>query len=56
MTVHRLGRDEILDTAYSDHDLAMFPEGAGVAGPGGVRYDPRWAEWRDGHAQARDSA
>jgi hypothetical protein len=32
-TVHDSGRDEILGTAYSDHDLVVFIEGASVAVP-----------------------
>ncbi|MFE7707583.1 hypothetical protein ACFU6I_17665 [Streptomyces sp. NPDC057486] len=30
-TVHSSGRNEILGTAYSDYDLVVFLEGAGVA-------------------------
>ncbi|WUM04414.1 hypothetical protein OHB16_00315 [Streptomyces sp. NBC_00334] len=29
-TVHRDGRDEFLGTAYSDHDVVMFIEEAGI--------------------------
>ncbi len=32
-TVHSGGRDEILGTAYSDHDLIVFLKGVGVAEP-----------------------
>ncbi|MFI0090748.1 hypothetical protein [Streptomyces bobili] len=42
VTVHSHRRDEILGTAYSDHDLVVFLEGAGI-------HDPR-IEWRDGRA------
>ncbi|MEU7057882.1 hypothetical protein [Streptomyces sp. NPDC046197] len=38
----------ILDTAYSDHDLVVFLEGAGVDDPRGVLDDPQWVEWRGG--------
>ncbi|KOG33024.1 hypothetical protein [Streptomyces resistomycificus] len=48
VTVHSHGRDEILGTAYSDHDLVVFLEGAGVVDPEGVLDDPRWVEWRGG--------
>ncbi|WP_274562429.1 hypothetical protein [Streptomyces spiramyceticus] len=48
VTVHRHGRDEILGTAYSDHDLVVFLEAAGVAEPDAVTDDPRWVEWRGG--------
>nr|WP_308406146.1 hypothetical protein [Streptomyces sp. TML10] len=33
-------RDEILGTAYSDHDLVVFLEGAGIAGPEAVWDGP----------------
>jgi hypothetical protein len=48
--VHRHGRDEILGTAYSDHDLAVFLEGAGIDDAGAVLDDARWVEWRGGPA------
>ncbi|MCX5264604.1 hypothetical protein [Streptomyces sp. NBC_00199] len=48
VTVHTGGRDEILGTAYSDHDLAVFLEAAGVADPDAVLDDARWVEWRGG--------
>ncbi|MDI3418482.1 hypothetical protein [Streptomyces luteolus] len=48
VTVHRRGRDEILGTAYSDHDLVVFLEALGVPDPDGVLSDPKWLEWRDG--------
>ncbi|MGV9290751.1 hypothetical protein [Streptomyces sp. NPDC003719] len=50
VTVRRHGGDEVLGTAYSDHDLAVFLEGAGIADPGTVLDDPRWVEWRDSPA------
>ncbi|MGW7259520.1 hypothetical protein [Streptomyces sp. NPDC054834] len=50
VTVHRHGRDEVLGTAYSDHDLVVFLEGAGVADPEAILDDPEWVEWRGGHA------
>jgi hypothetical protein len=50
VTVHSSGRDEILGTAYRDHDLVVFLEGAGVAEPEAVLDDPQWVEWRGGHA------
>ncbi|MFE0805453.1 hypothetical protein [Streptomyces sp. NPDC058812] len=43
VTVHRHGRDEILGTAYSDHDLVVFLEGAGIADPESVLDQPRWS-------------
>ncbi|MEU3901911.1 hypothetical protein [Streptomyces sp. NPDC045251] len=48
VTVHSHGQDEILGTAYSDHDLVVFLEGAGVAEPEAVLDDPQWVEWRGG--------
>ncbi|MGN9796361.1 hypothetical protein ACTMTU_35505 [Streptomyces sp. OZ13] len=48
VTAHFLGRDEILGTAYSDHDLVVFLEAAGIADPGMVLDDPRFVEWRGG--------
>lgn len=48
--MHRRGRDEILGTAYSDHDLVVFLEAAGIDDPESVLDLPRWVEWRDGSA------
>lgn len=48
MSVHSHGRDEILGTAYSDHDLVVFLEAAGIPDPEVVLDDPHWVEWRDG--------
>jgi hypothetical protein len=50
VTVHRHGRDEVLGTAYSDHDLVVFLEAAGIADPDAVLDQPQWVEWRDGPA------
>jgi hypothetical protein len=50
VTVHSHGQDEILGTAYSDHDLVVFLEAAGVADPEAIWDDPRWVEWRGGPA------
>jgi hypothetical protein len=46
--VHSSGRDEILGTTYSDHDLVVFLEGAGVAESEAILDDPEWVEWRGG--------
>ncbi|MGA5171245.1 hypothetical protein [Streptomyces lavendulocolor] len=56
VTVHRHGRDEILGTAYSDHDLVVFLEGAGITESDAVLDDPRWVEWRDGPAHQFSAA
>ncbi|MBO0912764.1 MULTISPECIES: hypothetical protein [Streptomyces] len=50
VTVHSSGRDEILGTAYSDHDLVVFLEGTGFADSDAILDDPRWVEWRGGPA------
>ncbi|WP_435885016.1 hypothetical protein [Streptomyces cyaneofuscatus] len=46
VTVHSSGRDEILGTAYSDHDLVVFLEGAGVGDPEAILDDPQWVARR----------
>ncbi|MGW6490311.1 hypothetical protein [Streptomyces sp. NPDC055056] len=56
VSVHRQGRDEILGTAYSDHDLVVFLEAAGIADAEFVLDDPRWVEWRDGLAHEWSAA
>ncbi|MFE9016702.1 hypothetical protein [Streptomyces cyaneofuscatus] len=56
VTVHSSGRNEILGTAYSDHDLVVFLEGAGVAEPDSILDDPQWVEWRDGPAHEFSAA
>jgi hypothetical protein len=55
-TVHSGGRDEIIGTAYSDHDLVAFLEGAGVADPGAILDAPQWVEWRGGPAHEFSAA
>lgn len=45
--MHRHGRSEIFGTAYSDHDLAVFLEGAGIAESEAVLDQPKWREWRE---------
>ncbi|MGW3862220.1 hypothetical protein ACWEDZ_12085 [Streptomyces sp. NPDC005047] len=50
VSVHRWGRDETLGIAYSDHDLVLFLETAGIADPEAVLDDARRVEWRDGPA------
>ncbi|MFE2533738.1 hypothetical protein [Streptomyces sp. NPDC059371] len=54
--VHSHGRDQILGIAYSDHDLVVFLESAGVAEPEAVLDDPLWVEWRDGPPHDFDAA
>ncbi|MFD7678465.1 hypothetical protein [Streptomyces sp. NPDC060187] len=56
VSVHRHGRDEILGTAYSDHDLVVFLEAAGIADADAVLDDPRWVQWRDGPAHQWSAA
>ncbi|MFK4122468.1 hypothetical protein [Streptomyces longwoodensis] len=49
-TVHRHGREQVLGTAHSDHDLVVFLESAGVTDPDAALDDPQRVEWRDGPA------
>ncbi|MEV6162296.1 hypothetical protein AB0L71_10265 [Streptomyces sp. NPDC052052] len=42
VTVYSSGRDEILGTVYSDHDLVVFCEGTGVDEPEDILDDPQW--------------
>ncbi|XIG72944.1 hypothetical protein C1N81_05625 (plasmid) [Streptomyces sp. SGAir0957] len=46
VTVHSDGWDRVLGTAYSDHDLVVFLEAAGVADPDSALDDPQWVRWR----------
>jgi hypothetical protein len=39
---------QILGVAFSDHDLVVFLEAAGVLDPELVLDDPRWVEWQGG--------
>ncbi|MFG2557804.1 hypothetical protein [Streptomyces sp. NPDC048496] len=41
-------RGEILGLAYSDRDLVVFLEGAGVLAPELALDDPGLVEWRGG--------
>jgi hypothetical protein len=50
VSVRRHGRDEILGTAYSDHDVVVFLEGTGIDDAEAVLDDGRWVEWRGGPA------
>ncbi len=50
VTVRRHGYDEILGTAYSDHDLVVFLEHVGIENPDELLDQPQWVEWRDGPA------
>ncbi|MFF1547638.1 hypothetical protein [Streptomyces sp. NPDC058291] len=56
VTVHTSGRDEILGTAYSDHDLVVFLEGAGIDDPEAILDDPRSVEWRGSPAHEFSTA
>ncbi|MFD9286397.1 hypothetical protein ACFWD7_56490 [Streptomyces mirabilis] len=56
VTVHSRGRDEILGTAYSDHDLVVFLEGADIQEPDSVLDDDRLIEWRGGRAHQWNAA
>ncbi|MEE1736197.1 hypothetical protein [Streptomyces sp. BE147] len=56
VTVRSHGLDEVLGTAYSDHDLVVFLKGAGIADPEAILDDPQWVEWRDGPAHEFSAA
>ncbi|MCX5355755.1 hypothetical protein [Streptomyces mirabilis] len=56
VSVHSQGRDEILGTAYSDHDLVVFLEGAGIQDPDSILDDERWIEWRGSRAHQWSAA
>ncbi|MGN9796334.1 hypothetical protein ACTMTU_35355 [Streptomyces sp. OZ13] len=46
VTAHPHGRHQILGTAFSDHDLVVFLEAAGITDPDMVLDAPRFVEWR----------
>ncbi|MFJ5817373.1 hypothetical protein ACIQGT_26265 [Streptomyces sp. NPDC093108] len=50
VTARTHGHDEFLGTAFSDHDLVVFLEAAGIPDADTVLDDPRFIEWRGGHA------
>ncbi|MFD9503917.1 hypothetical protein [Streptomyces sp. NPDC060035] len=56
VTVRRVGRDETLGLAHSDHDLVVFLEGAGILDPELIVDDPVWVEWRGSRAHQWDAA
>ncbi|MFI9780404.1 hypothetical protein ACIHCV_37945 [Streptomyces sp. NPDC051956] len=56
VTVHSSGQGEFLGTAYSDHDLVVFLEGAGVADPDAILDDPQRVKWRGGTAHQFSAA
>lgn len=56
VTVHSSGRDEILGTAYGDHDLVVFLESIGIDDPETALDDPKWVEWRGGLAHEFSAA
>jgi hypothetical protein len=45
-------RAEILGRAFSDHDLIVFLEAAGLIDPELILDDPVWVEWRGGPPHA----
>jgi len=49
-------RGRILGLAYSDDELVVFLEGAGLLDPELVLDDPTWVEWRGGRAHVWDIA
>nr|WP_244336762.1 hypothetical protein [Streptomyces seoulensis] len=46
VTARTRGYEEFLGTAYSDHDLIVFLESAGIDNPEGILDDAGWVEWR----------
>ncbi|WP_406486599.1 hypothetical protein [Streptomyces sp. NBC_01563] len=50
VTAHVHSHDEFLGTAFSDHDLVVFLEAAGIPDADTVLDNPRFIEWRGGHA------
>ncbi|MEU0059643.1 hypothetical protein [Streptomyces sp. NPDC006334] len=56
VTVHSKGRDQVLGTAFSDHDLMVFLESAGVQDPDSILDDDRRIEWRGGRAHQWSAA
>ncbi|WTG02606.1 hypothetical protein OHA04_27430 [Streptomyces sp. NBC_01590] len=49
-------RGTILGLAYSDRDLVVFLEAAGVLDPEQVLDDPLWVEWRGAGPHQWDGA
>lgn len=57
VTVQRQGQEVgYLGIAHSDHDLEVFLGAAGVLDPESILDDPRWVEWRGGHAHEYEAA
>ncbi|MFI8829155.1 hypothetical protein [Streptomyces sp. NPDC053431] len=50
VSVMRRGREEFLGTAFSDHDVIVFLQAAGLSDPEEVLDDPRWVQWCGGRA------
>ncbi|GAB7032133.1 hypothetical protein JCM4914_35940 [Streptomyces platensis subsp. malvinus] len=50
VSVRHSDRTETLGTAFSDHDLCVFIEKAGMTDPGAVMDDPSWVEWEGDQA------
>ncbi|MGW6215807.1 hypothetical protein [Streptomyces sp. NPDC055109] len=48
VSVMRRGREEFLGTAFSDHDVIVFLQGAGLSDPEEVLDDARWIQWYGG--------
>ncbi|MFD9520704.1 hypothetical protein [Streptomyces sp. NPDC059979] len=45
VTMRRKDQEEVLGVAYSDHDLIIFLEAAGVVSPINVLDDPQLVQW-----------
>ncbi|MFF7182941.1 hypothetical protein [Streptomyces sp. NPDC008121] len=48
VSVMRQGREECLGTAFSDHDVIVFLQAAGLSDPDEILDDPRWVQWLGG--------
>ncbi|MFD8939238.1 hypothetical protein ACFV0R_28980 [Streptomyces sp. NPDC059578] len=56
VSVHRHGRDEILGLVFSDRDLVVFLEAAGISYPELILDDLAWVEWRGADAHRWNAA
>lgn len=57
VTVQRHGQEVgYLGIAHSDRELEVFLEQAGILDPELILDDPRWVEWRGGHAHEYQAA
>ncbi|MET7391792.1 hypothetical protein ACFYPT_42365 [Streptomyces sp. NPDC005529] len=48
VTVMRRDREVFLGTAFSEHDVIVILQRAGLSDPEEVLDDPRWVQWHGG--------